>query len=71
MAEYNGGEKERNGGRKYSGFDGPTIGTVLPRGTTIKHNPDGTITLIQPENNDEKSGGMSEKELTERLLIFL
>ena len=53
MAERKESEKEHSGERRYSGFDAPTIGTVLPKGTKIRHNPDGTVTLIPPENNDK------------------
>lgn len=38
---------------KNSGFDAPVYGTVHPKGTKIKKNKDGTITLIHP---DEKKG---------------
>ncbi|MBQ5950780.1 MAG: 16S rRNA (cytosine(1402)-N(4))-methyltransferase RsmH [Lachnospiraceae bacterium] len=32
-----------------SGFDAPVYGTLYPKGTKIKHLPDGTIELIVPE----------------------
>ena len=38
--------------RKRTGFAAPTIGTIYPKGSTILHNDDGTITIIPPP--DEK-----------------
>lgn len=40
-----------------SGFSGPTIGTKHPKGTTIRKNADGTITLVPP-----KSGNKGKKK---------
>ena len=37
---------------KHSGFEAPCIGEVHPKGTTIKTNPDGTISLILPETKE-------------------
>ena len=42
------------GKRKNSGFDAPTYGTMSPKGTKIKKNPDGTITLIEPKKKPAK-----------------
>lgn len=41
--------------RKRSGFDAPTYGTLCPKGTKIKKNPDGTITLVEPDEKKKKS----------------
>lgn len=35
--------------RKGSGFDGPTIGKTLPKGTALKKNKDGTVTPVYPK----------------------
>ena len=37
---------------KHSGFEAPCIGEVLPKGTTYRTNPDGTISLILPETKE-------------------
>lgn len=39
---------------KRSGFDAPIYGTVLPKGTKFKKNPNGTITPIQPTKKKKK-----------------
>ena len=36
-----------------SGFDAPAYGTLHPRGTKIKKNKDGTITLVSPTEKKE------------------
>lgn len=36
--------------KRHSGFEAPAIGTLLPKGTTWKKNPDGTFTPIYPKN---------------------
>lgn len=41
--------------KRKSGFDVPTYGTMYPKGTKIKKNPDGTITLIEPNEKKKKS----------------
>ena len=41
--------KENGNTPLHSGFEAPVIGTTLPRGTTYINNPDGTITLVFPE----------------------
>lgn len=41
--------KDKNGKPMYSGFDCPVIGELHPKGTTVKRNPDGTITLVPPK----------------------
>ena len=38
----------------HSGFEAPVYGTVAPKGTTIKHNADGTITLVPPKKPVKK-----------------
>ena len=38
----------------HSGFEAPVIGELHPKGTTIKHNPDGTITLVPPKKTAKK-----------------
>ena len=40
--------------RKGSGFKAPAIGEPQPKGTTIKHNKDGTITLVPPKKAKSK-----------------
>lgn len=39
---------------KKSGFDGQTIGKVHPKGSKIKKNPDGTITVVEPKKKKRK-----------------
>lgn len=39
---------------KHSSFEYPTIGELLPDGTKLKKNRDGTITPIYPKKNTEK-----------------
>ena len=36
---------------QHSAFEGPCIGTVYPKGTAVKNNPDGTCELILPDEN--------------------
>ena len=38
----------------HSGFEAPAIGELQPRGTTIKRNADGTITLVPPKKTARK-----------------
>lgn len=38
-----------------SSFNGPCIGTVHSKGTKVKKNPDGTITLEEPKKK-KKTG---------------
>lgn len=42
-------DKKRN-----SGFDAPTIGKVVPKGTKWKKNPDGTVSPIYPKDKPKK-----------------
>lgn len=44
-------QKNKSAGfeRRGSGFDAPTYGTLLPKGTTFKKNKDGTITPVKPK----------------------
>ena len=37
-----------------SGFSAPCIGTVHAKGTKVKKNSDGTITLVEPKKKDDK-----------------
>lgn len=39
--------------KKGTGFAAPTIGTIHPKGSTIKKNPDGTITIVHPKEKKE------------------
>lgn len=39
---------------KKSGFNAPTIGTIHAKGSTIKKNKDGTITIVPPKSNKGK-----------------
>lgn len=39
--------------KKHSGFEAPTIGILVPDGTTWKKNPDGTMTPIYPKKKGE------------------
>jgi len=40
--------------QRQTAFSGPTIGIIHPKGSTIKKNPDGRITIVPPRKNDEK-----------------
>lgn len=40
--------------QRHSGFDVPAFGEMYPKGTTVKHNPDGTITLVPPKGQKPK-----------------
>jgi len=46
-------DKKKNPGTAFA--DTP-VGTVHPKGTKIKRNPDGTITLIEPKKTTKKKG---------------
>ncbi len=48
--------------KKKSGFNAPAIGTVEPRGTTIKRNPDGTISYVYPKKKDAEKTKKSTKK---------
>lgn len=39
---------------KHSGFEAPTIGTVLSKGSKIKRNKDGTISVVAPKPATKK-----------------
>ena len=39
---------------KRSGFDAPVYGTVHPKGSTIKRNKDGTVTIVHPADKKNK-----------------
>ncbi len=45
---------DENEKTKAPGFEAPCIVEVLPKGTTYRTNPDGTITLIYPDKTDEE-----------------
>ena len=38
--------------RMRTGFAGPTIGTIYPKGSTALYNDDGTITIVPPRNEE-------------------
>lgn len=40
--------------KKGTGFGAPAIGTRHPKGSTIKKNPDGTITVVPPKSAPKK-----------------
>ena len=40
---------------KKSGFDAPTIGTIHPKKSKIVKNPDGTITIVPPNETKQKT----------------
>ena len=48
---------------KGSGFEAPTIGTIFPKGSTIRKNSDGTVSIIPPENagNNRRHGSRKGK----------
>lgn len=37
-----------------SGFNGPTIGTRHPKGSTVRRNSDGTVTVVPPKKSSKK-----------------
>lgn len=37
-----------------NGFNAPCIGTVHPKGSKVKKNPDGTITIVEPKKKKKK-----------------
>ena len=39
---------------KRSGFDVPTYGTRHPKGTQVKKNSDGTVTVVEPKKKTGK-----------------
>ncbi len=39
--------------KMHSGFEAPVFGTLIPKGTKWKRNPDGTRTPIYPEKEEE------------------
>ena len=41
---------------KKSGYNAPTIGEVHPKGSKIKQNPDGTITIVPPKKQGKQTG---------------
>ncbi len=49
--------------KKGTGFSAPTIGTILPKGSTFKKNPDGTITIVPPDNSFTKGSKQEEDQI--------
>ena len=43
-------ENEKRG----TGFACPTIGKMVPEGSTFKKNPDGTVTIVPPKEDANK-----------------
>lgn len=41
--------QERKNNKRKSGFSGDPIGIVHAKGSTIKKNPDGTVTIVPPK----------------------
>lgn len=41
---------------KKSGFNAPTIGTRYPKGSKIKKNADGTVSVVTPKSKSKKGG---------------
>ena len=41
---------------KHSGFEAPTVGVVHSKGSKIKRNKDGTISVVQPKSKSSKRG---------------
>lgn len=39
---------------KNSGFNAPTYGTMHPKGTRVRKNPDGTVSVIEPKKKNGK-----------------
>lgn len=37
---------------KKTGFDAPTVGIVHPKGSTIRYNDDGTVTIVHPSKDE-------------------
>ena len=50
--------------KKHSGFDVPTYGKLLPEGTKIIRNPDGTISHVYPEIAETKTTSEQIKKKT-------
>lgn len=40
--------------KQKSGFESPTYGTAHPKGSTVKKNSDGTITIVHPKKKPTK-----------------
>ena len=59
-------------GQKGSGFEAPAIGTIYPEGSTIRKNPDGTVSIIPPENagNNRRQGGKKGKRRMSKKTYF-
>lgn len=50
--------------RRHCGFEAPVYGTLLPKGTKLKKNPDGTVSPIYPKEKVtvEKTDDKKKKE---------
>lgn len=46
---------------RHSGFETPTYGTVHAKGTKVRKNKDGTVTIIEPKKKDDKKKKKSTK----------
>lgn len=46
---------------KHSGFEAPLYGTLLPKGTKLKKNADGTVTPVYPKKSSKTKGGNKPK----------
>ena len=59
-------------GQKGSGFEAPAIGTIYPEGSTIRKNPDGTVSIIPPENAgiNRRHGGRKGKRRMSKKTYF-
>ena len=40
--------------KKGTGFSAPMIGTKYPKGSTIRKNADGTVTVVPPKKSTKK-----------------
>ncbi len=47
---------------KGTGFAAPTIGVIHPKGSTVRKNPDGTITIVPPEDTPSEKEKESKDE---------
>lgn len=58
---------------KGSGFEAPAIGTIYPEDSTIRKNPDGTVSIIPPENagNIRKHGSRKGKRMSKKIYFTL
>ena len=40
--------------QRQTAFSGPTIGVIHPKGSTVKKNEDGTVTIVHPKKNNKQ-----------------